>query len=104
MKLRKISPSNISWRFFPIEQIHEMYEANKQVIGFDLHTYTDNQVLNLNSYELNKSYEWHKVLLDFYLGFRYSIIKHFDFFLWLFSGCRLVVVLISFILVFDLLN
>ena len=36
-----------------------MYEANKQVIGFDLHTYTDNQVLNLNSYELNKSYEWH---------------------------------------------
>jgi PKHD-type hydroxylase len=40
--------------------INEMYEANKQVIGFDLHTYTDNQVLNLNSYELNKSYEWHK--------------------------------------------
>ena len=40
--------------------INEMYEANKQVIGFDLHTYTDDQVLNLNSYELNKSYEWHK--------------------------------------------
>ena len=28
-------------------------------LGFDLDTYTDDRTLHLNSYELNKSYEWH---------------------------------------------
>tara|TARA_Y100001938_G_C7873553_1_gene321494 strand:- start:68 stop:622 length:555 start_codon:yes stop_codon:yes gene_type:complete len=39
--------------------IDEMYYANNQAIGFDLDTYTDDRTLHLNSYELNKSYEWH---------------------------------------------